>query len=333
MLAVLFFSALVVWDGLIATTDDTSNVAFESFREKYHKTYPNGREQARRFECFRSNLQRIKSLNQHPSTTEHFGITPLSDLCEDDYQAMLMRGFHPPNGTFCRNITVVPSHELFPKGFDWRSHGAVSSIKNQGQCGSGWGFAPVACAETAWAIAGHTLVDLSTEEVLDCAMDSPKIPNRCYGGYPRDAFQFIIRNGGLDSEGDYPYVGGAGKTQKCNQQKKEKKVATGFEHCVSLPHDEIQIATWLKNHGAVSVGVDASTWLYYTGGIMSKNCAHREVDHVVAAVGFGEESGVKYWILKNTYGTFYGEHGYVRILFGHNCFGISEYPAAILPPR
>jgi hypothetical protein len=78
-------------------------------------------------------------------------------------------------------------------GVDWREKGAITPVKNQGTCGNCWAFSSTASTEAAWSIAGNPLVSLSEEFLTDC--NYPQSPGGCAGGFPQQAFKFIIKNG------------------------------------------------------------------------------------------------------------------------------------------
>eukprot|EP01006_Ploeotia_vitrea_P027413 TRINITY_DN60242_c0_g1_i1.p1 TRINITY_DN60242_c0_g1~~TRINITY_DN60242_c0_g1_i1.p1 ORF type:complete len:331 (+),score=-2.57 TRINITY_DN60242_c0_g1_i1:10-1002(+) len=322
---------LFLWLGLfcipVVGKEDVIS-AFERFIVDYKKEYATNATINMRFRCFYENWHKAKQLNALDMTAT-YGVNIFSDLCENEYRDLLLDGHYASKGHgFCPNVTVTPSGKLFPSGYDWRhrSPSVVTPVKSQGQCGSGWAFASIAAIETAWALKGHKIVGLSEEELLECAYTPFR--DSCVGGYPRYGLEFAIKNHGVDSEAGYPYTSGLGQVGKCDRSKLSS-IAAKVQRCVSLPHNEDKMATWLKQNGVISVGVNALYWQQYVGGILSYHCYDHQIDHFVALVGYGEEKNTKYWIIKNTYGPRFGEGGYVRILYGVNCFGVTTEPLGV----
>ena len=91
---------------------------------------------------------------------------------------------------------------------DWRAKGAVTGVKNQGACGSCWSFGATGTMEGAWKLAGHDLVSLSEQQLVDCSGEG------CSGGNPGHAIQYAVNNHGIDSERDYPYTAHNGKCRR-----------------------------------------------------------------------------------------------------------------------
>lgn len=153
-----------------------------------------------------------------------------------------------------------------------------------------------------------TLISLSEQELVDC--DTDKDDQGCNGGYMEKAFDFIHKNGGLTTEADYPYNG---KDNTCNKAKAEDH-AVKIEGYKMLPeNDENSLQASVANQ-PVSVAIDAGGMEFqlYSSGIFSGFCGY-ELNHGVAAIGYGEDDGNKYWIVKNSWGTGWGEKGYIRM--------------------
>jgi len=145
----------------------------------------------------------------------------------------------------------------------------------------------------------------------------------CGGGWPYKAIEYVVKNG-IDTESSYPYNSGSGTAPACTSSGTLAPIHV-VKHTV-VSSDEGVMAAWVANNGPLSVLVDAMTqlWWPYTGGIMT-GCCNTAVDHAVLAVGFGEENGKKYWLIKNSWGT-WGEKGYIRLERGTNQCGIINGP-------
>jgi KDEL-tailed cysteine endopeptidase len=151
------------------------------------------------------------------------------------------------------------------------------------------------------------LISLAEQELVDC--DTHSMDEGCEGGWMDSAFEFVIKNGGLAAETSYPYKAVDGK---CKRGSKSAATIKGYE---DVPvNNEAALMKAVANQ-PVSVAVDAGdrTFMFYSGGVMTGTCG-TELDHGIAAIGYGVESnGTKYWLLKNSWGTTWGEKGFLRM--------------------
>ena len=199
-----------------------------------------------------------------------------------------------------------------PDEWDWRKRGAVSSVKDQGQCGSCWSFSAAGSLEGAWAISTNQLFNLSEQQLMDCSR--PYGNMGCNGGLMDKAFEYAIDNG-MCLDNEVPYI--ADREFCSNAIKSCKKVAY-FNNCMDVPENNEHILKEAVYRGpvAVSIEADTKTFQFYKSGILdSANCG-TSLDHGVLAVGYGIENDKKYWIVKNSWGSDWGENGYVRIARG-----------------
>ncbi|CAN0539706.1 unnamed protein product, partial [Ectocarpus sp. 12 AP-2014] len=143
----------------------------------------------------------------------------------------------------------------------------------------------------------------------------------CNGGWPSISMDYISKNGGIVPESIYPY-------------RKDGNYAATLSIEVALAEDsmtEEAMARWLILNGPLSVALDAMGMDYYSEGIdMGEYCEPLEIDHAVLIVGYGEEDGVKYWIIKNSWKYLWGERGYYRLVRGVNACGIADDVTTII---
>ncbi|CAL5028646.1 unnamed protein product [Urochloa decumbens] len=300
--------------GSLAARDLTDNQAMvarhEQWMAKYGRVYSDAAEKAWRFEVFKANVDFIESVNagNHKFWLE---ANQFADLTDDEFRAT-RTGYKLPAGKDRRTAAfryANVSLDDLPDSIDWRAKGAVTPIKNQGECGCCWAFSTVASMEGVVKLSTGKLISLSEQELVDCDVNG--MDQGCDGGEMDDAFQFIIDNGGLTTESNYPYTAADGT---CNSGKASNDAASinGFEDVPA--NDEASLRKAVANQ-PVSVAVDGgdSHFRFYKGGVLSGTCG-TELDHGIAAVGYGVAAdGTKYWLMKNSWGTSWGEGGYIRM--------------------
>ena len=172
-----------------------------------------------------------------------------------------------------------------------------------------WAFSAVAAMEGITQLKTGKLISLAEQELVDC--DTSGEDQGCEGGLMDDAFEFIIQNKGLATEANYPYKGVDGT---CNKNKEASHAAqiTGYE---DVPANSENALLKAVANQPVSVAIDASgsAFQFYSSGVFTGDCG-TELDHGVTAVGYGTASdGTKFWLVKNSWGSSWGENGYIRM--------------------
>lgn len=289
---------------------------FAEFRKTHNKQYYGAEEELFRFEAFKANMARAKVLQQAEQGTATYGASMFADLTEEEFSQYIMdpkffaKGHNLP-------YAEIPAGDT-PDSYDWRDHGAVTPVKNQGQCGSCWAFSTTGNIEGQWFLKKKQLVSLSEQELVSC----DKVDQGCEGGLPSDAYkQIISKLGGLETEKDYPYDG---VDEKCSLK---SHPAVYINSSVAISKDEKEMATWLAQNGPISIGINANVMQLYTGGVSHPwkiFCSPSKLDHGVLIVGYGTDNGTPYWIVKNSWGPTWGEKGYYRVYRGDGTCGLNQ---------
>jgi cathepsin F len=289
---------------------------FNKFMKQYNKTYGNLEEFLTRFENFKTNIIRIEKLTAEKETSYSVGITKFSDETKEEFSKRL--GFKVDQSTFKKSEPLGLKDA--PAAFDWRDKGVVGPIKDQGDCGSCWAFSVIGNLESQYAIKkGQSPVQLSEEQLVDC----DTVDQGCNGGIPESAYQYIEKQGGVESQKDYPYTMGG----KCQFDSK-KIVLKVLKHTIKNVMDEKDQKEWLFANGPLSIGINADPLQEYTGGIVDadeSSCNPTQLDHGVVLVGYGSENGQDFWIIKNSWGESWGEKGYFRMSRGKGTCGVNQY--------
>jgi cathepsin L len=246
------------------------------------------------------------------------GMGPLSTLTASEYR-WLLGSIPKPD----RRRGLIESGSVAvttPDSFDWRDKGVVQVVKDQGQCGSGWAFGAIGAQESGWAITSSTLWNLSEQNLIDCATTC----SGCDGGSAAQAFAYVLaaQGGAFCSAASYPYTG---VQQTCAFATADNATSMiGYKHPESPTEDAL--AACIFNYAPYACAIDAShtSFQLYSSGIYDEpDCSSTNVDHGVLCVGFA----VDYWIVKNSWGTAWGEKGYIRMVRGKdNQCGIASQP-------
>lgn len=270
------------------------------FVKRFDKVYDSLETLEDRFQIYRDNLE-YADLQNSLQSNYTLGETVFADLSVDEFR------LNKNNYMIGSNCDAFSSNIQTPSSVDWREKGAVTPVKDQGQCGSCWSFSATGAMEGAWQIAKGELVSLSEQQLVDCSAGFKYGNHGCNGGLMDGAFQYAIDNG-MCTEESYPYHAQGGNCESCTP-------VVQISSCVDVtPRNEVDLEKAVAM-GPVSVAIEADTRTFqlYTGGVLTSDACGTNLDHGVLVVGYGTESNTPYWLVKNSWGTSWGEDGYIKI--------------------
>jgi len=312
--AIIFLFSL---GAVIASPEDEYlRLQFAKFQVDFGKEYLTRGEQEHRFNIFKANLKEIKAHNNAGHSYKK-GINQFSDLTKAEFKSQAL-GYIPLASPKSTEPAVKRSPRDLPESVDWREKGAITAVKNQGQCGSCWAFATTEMIESYAAISTGTLPTLSTQQVTSCTPNTMHCGGvgGCRGSIPQLAYSYI-QLFGHSTEEDYPYVSGSTtNTEDCMYDVSNTSPQIGIRGYNTYYNDPWATMEHLANDGPVAVSVDAGPWHSYSSGVFD-GCSYDQnigLNHVVQMVGYGTDpTEGDYWLVRNSWGTSWGEDGYIRL--------------------
>ncbi|XP_056636240.1 digestive cysteine proteinase 2-like [Diorhabda sublineata] len=297
---------------------------FNEFIRAHNKQYSDVNEHVMRKDIFRQNFRFINSVNRQ-NRGYSLAVNHLADKTNEEMK--ILRG-RIPNGGYNGGKPFpyknVDSEDL-PEQYDWRLYGAVTPVKDQAVCGSCWSFATVGHLEGALFLKKNNrtnLVRLSEQALVDCSWGYGN--NGCDGGEDFRSYQWILKHGGIPLDSDYgAYIGQDGY---CHADGLNKTASiTGWVNVTVNDVNAHRLAIFKE--GPISVSIDASqkTFRFYSNGVYyDENCANGadDLNHAVLAVGYGTMNGEDYWLIKNSWSTYWGNDGYILMSARDNNCGV-----------
>ena len=266
--------------------------AFEEWKGKFGVSWASEEEAYRRL-IFEKNLLSIEKHNADSTQTYKVGVNQFSIYTTEEFASRFLTPMESKVYNGEETIEVIGD-------VDWTTQGKVTAVKNQGQCGSCWAFSAVGAIESFYLFKGSNL-NLSEQQLVDCSR--PQGNQGCNGGWPSSALNYVKANG-ITTTSAYPYVA---RDQACKTNGGATKIVGYISHsgCNGL-------TSGINSH-PVSVTVDATNWSPYKSGVFN-NCK-ASINHAVLLVGVVGGS----WKIKNSWGTGWGESGYIRLATGNTC--------------
>jgi C1A family cysteine protease len=297
--------------------EDEATASFRTFLTTYNKEYKNATEFDYRLSVFKKNLEIVDARNAE-GEAEH-GITKFSDLTPEEFRSFYL-GYVAPSAARVE-LDLPLGNSSNAASVDWRGKtpAVLTPVKNQAQCGSCWAFSATEQIETDYAMAGNKIISLGVQQIVSC----DKTDDGCNGGNTETAYEYVKKAGGLETEANYPYTSGKGKTGRCKDAPAKEVVSIkGYNTVSKTEVSEKKMVTQIAN-SPISVCVDATKWQTYTKGIIGRTCG-KQLDHCVQAVGLNTDGAKPYWIVRNSWASDWGEQGYIYVEEGINACGIAK---------
>jgi len=284
---------------------------FSSFQVSYNKSYPTNTEKLHRLHVFINNVNDIDDFNSQ-NNSYRMGVNMYADWSDEEFkkrfkhmdQTVLKR-----SGKTFHNFTGQLRGRL-PNDIDWVVKGKVSSVKDQKYCGGCWAFAVADAVESRYAITHRQkLIELSIQELIDC--DHNGINEGCIGGNLPEGYDYVIDRKGLCTRHDYTFKG---YDQSCKASKCRNRIGEIVDYGIVIPNNEEALRQAVaQGPVAAAIEADAKALQFYESGVLKTDTCGKNVDHAVTIVGYGVDKGMKYWKIKNSWSSSWGESGYMRI--------------------
>ena len=305
-----------------------SNSKFEDWMQLYDVQYDSDQETFKRAEIFSQNLNWIQSHNNNKDNSYKVAINQYADITIEEFRENILLK-HQKQEKTQNNFNTNIQYQTPPESWDWRDYGVVTKVKNQGHCSSCWAFATTGVVESFQAIysKNHSLISLSEQNLMDCSWIEGN--KGCGGGNIDNSLNYIIKNNGIDTENYYPYEMATTTQCKYNQTFRGATVSNFSVIQYGNETQLQQIVAFVSPVACLIDGNDPGFQFYSSGVYYNSFCSKWRMNHAILVVGYGVDSNYtpsEYWIGKNSYGTSWGDNGYIKMARNQdNACGIATH--------
>ncbi|XP_069047746.1 digestive cysteine proteinase 2 [Lepisosteus oculatus] len=312
------------------SSEEDIDLEWQAWKRSFGVSYVEKSDEGQRKAIWEDNMKLIEEHNQNYLKGDKkfkLAMNKYGDLTKEEYK--ILQGtniYNKPRKVGKKDSALklrVAAKRLNAVRVDYRTMGYVTRVKDQGFCGSCWAFSTTGAIEGQLFKRTGQLVSLSEQNLLDCSRSYGTYG--CNGAWMANAYDYVVKHG-LQSEATYPYT--SLDNQPCSYDKR-KSVVKIKDYKFIPAGDEQALADAVATIGPITVAVDADnpSFMFYNSGIYEEpNCDANNLSHAVLLVGYGSEGGKDYWIIKNSWGTGWGENGYMRMIRNNNnACGISSY--------
>jgi len=323
------FSAMALLLTTISAPGFSAHAAVEhewsAWKTHFNRVYASPSEEATRFQTFLQNREEVAAINRRQKASWVAGLNEFSDETWEEFKSARLMTPQNCSATHKASGYKAAAGIPIPDEIDWRTKITGWPVKSQGHCGSCWTFSTAGAMEAHHFLKYGQLKNLSEQQLVDCAGDFNNFG--CNGGLPSQAFEYLMYNGGQDTEAQYPYTAVTGKT--CNYVPSPAAKVAEVVNISSV--DESGLIAAVGTEGPVSIAFQvASDFRFYKSGVYNGTCddAPSSVNHAVVAVGYGTANkttfAVPYFTVRNSWGASWGVDGHFQIIRGYNKCGLAD---------